>query len=105
MKFILLFQLDEKRWAGLPEAERNQLMAECDRYAQEMLASGHARHCAALQPSSTAKTLRVRQGRRMITDGPFAETKEVFAGYQIIECRDQDEALEIAARFPPLRVD
>ena len=103
MKFMLLFQLDEKRWAGLPEAERDGLMAECDRYAQEMVASGHARHCAALHPSSTATTLRLQEGRRVITDGPFAETKEVFAGYQIIECHTLDEALELAARFPPLR--
>lgn len=103
MKFILLFQLDEKRWDELPEGERDRLMAACDRYAQEMVASGHARHCAVLQPSSTATTLRWQEGRRMITDGPFAETKEVLAGYQIIECRNLDEALEIAARFPPLQ--
>lgn len=102
MKFMLLFQLDEKRWAELPETERDGLMSDCDRYAQEMVASGHARQCALLHPSSTATTLRLHQGRRVITDGPFAETKEVLAGYQIIECRDLDEALEIAARFPPL---
>ncbi len=105
MKFMLLFQLDEKRWADLPETEREGLMSECDCYAQEMVASGHARQCAALHPSSTATTLRLHEGRRVITDGPFAETKEVLAGYQIIECQNLDEALEIAARFPPLRVD
>lgn len=103
MKFMLLFQLDEKRWTDLPDVERDGLMSECDRYAQEMVASGHARQCAALHPSSTATTLRLHDGRRVITDGPFAETKEVLAGYQIIECRNLDEALEIAARFPPLR--
>jgi hypothetical protein len=103
MKFMLLFQLDEPRWADLPAAERDALLAECDRYAQEMVASGHARHCAALHPSTTATTLRLHDGRRVITDGPFAETKEVLAGYQIVECRHLDEALEIAARFPPLR--
>lgn len=104
MRFMLLFQLDEKRWAELPVSERDGLMSECDRYAQEMMASGHARHCAALQPSSSATTLRVQGGRRVVTDGPFAETKEVLAGYQIIDCGSRDEALEIAARFPPLRV-
>jgi hypothetical protein len=103
MKFILLFQLDEQRWAELPDAQRDELMGECDRYAEEMVASGHARHCAALHPSSTATTLRLQEGRRVITDGPFAETKEVLAGYQIIECRNLDEALEVAERFPPLR--
>jgi hypothetical protein len=103
MKFMLLFQLDEKRWAELPDAERDGLMSDCDRYAQEMVASGHARHCAALHPSSTATTLRLHEGRRVITDGPFTETKEVLAGYQIVECQNLDEALEIAARFPPLR--
>lgn len=103
MKFMLLFQLDEKRWAELSENDRDGLMSDCDRYAQEMVASGHARHCAALHPSSTATTLRVHEGRRVVTDGPFAETKEVLAGCQIIECRNLDEAIEIAARFPPLR--
>lgn len=104
MKFILLFQLDEARWAGLPEAERALLLAECDRYAEAMGASGHARHAAALHPASTATTLRLDGGRRIITDGPFAETKEVLAGFQTVECRDLDEALDLAARFPPLRV-
>jgi hypothetical protein len=103
MKFMLLFQLDEKRWAELPENERDGLMSDCDRYAREMVASGHARHCAALHPSSTATTLRLHEGRRVITDGPFAETKEILAGYQIIECQNLDEAIEIAERFPPLR--
>ena len=103
MKFMLLFQLDEKRWAGLPETERAGLVSDCDRYAQEMVATGHGRYCAALHPSSTATTLRLHEGRRVITDGAFAETKEVLAGYQIIECRNLDVALEIAARFPPLR--
>lgn len=103
MKFMLLFQLDETRWAELPADERDGLIADCDRYAQAMVASGHARQCAALHPSSTATTLRLQNGRRVITDGPFAETKEVLAGYQIVECRNLDEALEIASRFPPLR--
>ncbi|HYC72525.1 MAG TPA: YciI family protein [Opitutaceae bacterium] len=100
---MLLFQLDEKRWAELPGPERDQLMSGCDRYAQEMVASGHARHCAVLHLSSTATTLRLPEGRRVITDGPFAETKEVLAGIQVVECRDLDEAIEIAWRFPPLR--
>ena len=103
MKFMLLFQLDEKRWAELPDGDSDGLMAECDRYAQEMEASGGGGHCAVLHPSSTATTLRLQEGRRVITDGPFAETKEVLAGFQIIECPNLDEALEIAARFPPLR--
>src|SRR5688572_9477537 len=93
MKFILLFQLDEKRWAELPATERDGLLSACDRYAQEMIASGHARQCAALHPSSTATTLRLQEGRRVITDGPFAETKEMLAGFQIIDCRNLDEAL------------
>lgn len=105
MKFMLLFQIDEKCWADLSQPERETLMSECDRYAQDMVASGHARACAALHPSSTATTLRVQGGRRLITDGPFAETKEVLAGFQIVECGSLDEALDLAARFPPLRVN
>jgi hypothetical protein len=103
MKFMLLFQLDESRWADLPGAERAGLLAECDGYAREMVANGHPRNCAALHSSSTATTLRLREGRRVITDGPFAETEETLAGYQIIDCRNLDEALELAACFPPLR--
>ena len=104
MKFILLFHLDEKHWAGLTAAKRDRLWAECDQLAREFAAGGHSGPGAALHPSSTATTLRLQSGRRVINDGPFAETKEVLAGFQVVDCRDLDEALELAARFPPLRV-
>ena len=103
MKFLLFFQLDEARWAGLPEVERTQLWGEYSQLAQELSASGRSLGCSVLQPSSTATTLRLQDGQTVITDGPFAETKEVLAGYQTLECRDLDEALGIAGRFPPLR--
>ena len=102
MRFILLFHLDERRWDELPDERRDTWMTECTGYAQELVASGHAKEHAVLHPSCTASTLRLSNGRRIITDGPFAETKEVLAGYQIIEASDLDEALTLAARFPPL---
>jgi len=102
MKFMLLFQLDEKRWDELPMPERCKMLSDCSGYTREMVLNGHAQHGATLHPSSTATTLRLHRGKRVITDGPYAETTEVFAGYQLVECRDLDEALDIAARYPPL---
>lgn len=102
MKFMLLFHIDEKRSAELSKAENDRILAECDQLALEYAATGRAGGCAALEPSSTARTLRLCKGQLVITDGPFAETKEVLAGVQILDCRDINHALEMAAKFPPL---
>jgi hypothetical protein len=69
-----------------------------------LVKSGHARAAVGLHPVSTAATVREQQGKPMVTDGPFAETREVLGGYEIVECQDLDEAIAIAKRFPALRV-
>ena len=104
MQYLLLVYSDEQRWAQMPEAEKDKLWAECEQYAQEIIKSGHLLAGSPLQPASTATTLRSNGGKLMITDGPFAETKEILAGYHLVECKNLDEAIAVGARFPGLRV-
>ena len=92
-----LRNLDEKRLAELPDEE-------CVDFDTEIRKSGHCRASEALEPVRTAATVRVRNGKVSITDGPFAETKEQLAGFYLIEARDLDEATALAARIPPARV-
>jgi hypothetical protein len=73
-------------------------------YMEELRKSGHFIASDALQPSRTARTIRVRRGEVSTTDGPFAETKEQLGGFFLIEAKDLDEACEIASRFPPARI-
>jgi hypothetical protein len=104
MQYLLLVYSNEKDWAEMPEAEKDQLWADCEKYGQEIIKSGHLLAGAPLEPTSTATTLRSNGGKLVITDGPFAETKEVLAGYHLVECKNLDEAIAIGARFPGLRV-
>jgi len=78
--------------------------ADCVRYDAEIRASGHCIASEALQPVSTATTVRVRGGKLSVTDGPFAETKEQLAGFYLVEARDLNEAIQIAAKIPPAEV-
>lgn len=104
MQYLMLVYTDEKRWAEIPEPEKEQLWSDCHTYGQEIVKSGHLLAGAPLQPVATATTLRLHGGKLAITDGPFAETKEILAGYHLVECKDLDEALAIGSRFPGLRV-
>jgi hypothetical protein len=104
MQYLLMCCFDEERWAQLPEAQRDQIMQEYSEVMQSLVKSGHFRASTKLQPSSMATTVREHQGKRVITDGPFAETKEQLGGYHLVECRDLDEAIAIAGRIPTLRV-
>src|SRR5215468_9469620 len=103
MQYLLLFYDDEKMWPQLPEAERNQIFGEYDKFTKDLLASGHNKGGNALQPTHTATTVRVRNGKTTTTDGPFAETREQLGGYYLIEAKDLDEATKIAARIPSAR--
>src|SRR5205085_10752579 len=76
MKYLFLTYLDEKAWASLSEAEQQTAMAECRPHVEHLIATGKFLVGAPLQPTSTATTVRLRGGKRMITDGPFAETRE-----------------------------
>lgn len=97
MKYLCLVYSDEKQLENWPDAE-------CMACGNGFRASGHLVAAEALQPVATATTVRVRDGRVAITDGPFAETKEQLAGFYLLDARDLDEALQMAAKIPPARV-
>ena len=104
MQYLLMCCFDETRWAQIPDAQKDQIMHEYDEFIQSIVKSGQLRTSTKLQPTSMATTVRERNGKRMTTDGPFAETKEQLGGYHLIECQDLDQALAIAGRIPTLRV-
>lgn len=99
MKFMLLVYLDEKAWEALGPEEQQRQMSQCQPHAAAMAASGKLLGGAPLHPTATAVTVGFREGRRLITDGPFAETKEQLGGYALIEAVDQAEAIRIAEGF------
>jgi hypothetical protein len=101
---MLMCCIDEGRWQALPAAERDAVMKDYGEWVADLERAGQHRATGKLAGSPAARTLRLRDGRAVVTDGPFAETKEQFGGFHIVECRDVDEALAIAARIPTLRV-
>jgi hypothetical protein len=104
MQYLLLIYDPEKAWTEMPEAERNQLFTEYMTFTNDIKASGHYRAGDALQPTHTATTVRVRDGKLSSTDGPFAETREQLGGYYLVEAKDLDEATKIAARIPSAKI-
>ena len=104
MQVMLMCCIEESRWMALPAVERDAVMADYGAWVAELERTGQHRATEKLAWSGDAKTLRVQGGRRIVTDGPYAETKEQFGGFHIVECRDVDEALAIAERIPTLRV-
>ena len=103
MQYLLLIYDEEKNWETMAEAERNGLFGEYGAYTGELQASGQMLGGNALLPTSTATTVRVRDGEQVVTDGPFAETKEQLGGYYLIEAESVDGALEWAAKIPGAR--
>lgn len=104
MQYLLMCCIDEGLWERIPERERDRIMQDYGAWVQGIDESRQHLASAQLRPSSTATTIRVKNGRPVITDGPFAETKEQLGGYHLIECKDLDEAISIAARIPALRI-
>jgi hypothetical protein len=100
MQYLLLIYRDEKLLEKSSPAEMEKMMKEYGDLSQAIVKSGHFRAGDALQPVRTATTVRVREGKTLTTDGPFAETKEQLAGYYLVEAKDLDEAIKIAARIP-----
>jgi hypothetical protein len=94
---MLLIYLDEK---SIGETEREQCYAESTQFANQIKASGQYLAAAPLHPTSTATSVRIRDGKRLVTDGPFAETREQLGGYFLIDAESLDEALGIAAQIP-----
>ena len=104
MQYMLLIYDDEKLWAGLSEAERGSVMQEYFTFTQGLRDSGAYVDGAPLQPTSTATTVRLREGDQLVTDGPFAETKEQLGGFYLIEAESIDEAIAHAAKIPSARL-
>ncbi len=103
MRYLCLIYDDEKTWAKMSKAEMDADMSEYFAFTEGIQKSGHYVGGEALQPTSTASTLRIRQGKTSTTDGPFAETKEQLGGYYVVEAKDLNEALQIAAKIPAAR--
>jgi hypothetical protein len=100
VRYMLLIYLDEQ---ALDEAERAQCYQESTELAHQIHAAGNYLAAAPLHPTSTATSVRVRGGKRLVTDGPFAETREQLGGYFLVDAGDLDEAIAIAARVPMAR--
>ena len=103
MKYMLLICRDEPVWEAMSQVERQQIYAEMLAVSQELDARGQYLGGNPLYPSSAATSVRVRDGKRLVTDGPFAETREQLGGYMLIDVKDLDEAIGIAARLPLAR--
>ncbi|MEA2572677.1 MAG: hypothetical protein QOI24_4678 [Acidobacteriota bacterium] len=104
MKYLLLIHDEEKTWEKMSEADQKAIYAEYGQFSEQIKASGNMITGAQLQPTSTATSVRIRDGKRLVTDGPFAETREQLGGYYLIEAGDLDEAIGIAARIPSAKM-
>jgi hypothetical protein len=103
MKYMLLIYHDEPSWDAITEAERQQIYLEYRKLRSELESRGQFVTGSQLQPIATATSVRVRDGKELVTDGPFAETHEQLGGYFLVEAKDLDEATSIAARIPSAR--
>jgi len=104
VKYMLLICRDEERWARLTAAERRKIYEDTVVVSDELTARGQYIAGHPLLPSASATSVRVRDGKRLVTAGPFAETREQLGGYMLIDVKDLDEAIEIAERIPLARM-
>ena len=104
MQYLLLIYRNEAEQAKMDAAAGQKMMGEYGAFTQSIIRSGNFKAGDGLQPTSTATTVRVRDGKTLTTDGPFAETREQLAGYYLVEAKDLDAALAIAARIPGAKV-
>ncbi|HEV7796828.1 MAG TPA: YciI family protein [Pyrinomonadaceae bacterium] len=100
MKYMMLVYLDEQ---AMSESEREYCYVKSAELTQQLNSSGQYLDASPLHPISTATSVRVREGKRLVTDGPFAETREQLGGYYLIDAVDLDEAIRIAERIPPVQ--
>src|ERR1700745_127792 len=104
MQYLLMIYRNEAELGGMTTADRQKMMADYGAFTQSIIQSGNFKAGDGLQPTSTATTVRVRDGKTLTTDGPFAETREQLGGYYMIDAKDLDAAIAIAARIPGARV-
>ena len=103
MKYLCLIYDEEAKLDAMPKSESDAFMGEYFAFTNGIQESGHLIAGEALQPVQTATTVRIRNGRVSTTDGPFAETREQLGGFYLIEARDLNDALQVAARIPSAR--
>ena len=101
MKYMLLIYSDEQIWS---EADREHCYQESARFAHQLQSNGQYLDASPLHPTSMATSIRVRDGKLLVTDGPFAETREQLGGYFLIEAKDLDEVISLAGQIPGARV-
>ena len=104
MKYICLGYIEDKYFGQLSEKEQRDFMDACFAYDEELQENGHMIGGEALQPVNTATTVRYRNGKLQITDGPFAETKELLGGIMMLEARDMNEAIQLMSRHPSVKM-
>ena len=100
MQYLLLIYTNEAKLINMTPEDRQKVSAEYGAYTQSIVQSGNFKAGDGLQPTTTATTVRVREGKTLTTDGPFAETREQLGGYYLVEAKDLDTAIALAARIP-----
>jgi hypothetical protein len=103
MRYLCLIYEDEKNWGKVPKEQADTMMGEYGAFTEGIKKSGHYVGGEALQPTQSASTVRVRNGKISTTDGPFAETKEQLGGYYLIKAKDLNEAIQVASKIPASR--
>jgi len=103
MRYALLIYASEQDWATQTEEQSQAVNQEYMAFTKDIIDRGLMKGGEALQATATATTVRVRDGETLTTDGPFAETKEQLGGFYLVDCKDLDEAIEVAARIPDVR--
>jgi hypothetical protein len=104
MKYLCLAYYDEKKFNALPKAEFDAIVSRCPAFDEALRNSGHLIVQASLQATNATMTIRPRNGKPMVTDGPFAETKELVGGFFIIEALDLNEAIRVASKHPAANI-
>lgn len=103
MKYVCFGYYDEKKWETMPESERNAFVDECLAYDDELKKNGHMAGGEALQSAQNAITLRWRNNKVVVTDGPYAETKEQLGGFFVLEARDLNHAIQLMSKHPGVK--
>jgi hypothetical protein len=103
MRYLCLIYENEKQWESMPQADSEAVMGEYFAFTEGIRSNGNLVAGEALHPTATATTVRVRNGKISTTDGPFVETKEQLGGFYLIEAKDLNEAIQIAAKIPSAR--
>ena len=104
MKYLCLIYYEEKKLAAMPKSEGDSFMGEYFTFTEGIQKSGHMIAGEALQPISSATTVRIRNGKMSTTDGPFAETKEQLGGFYLINAKDLNDAIQVASKIPSARI-